>query len=117
VAESEWPGELPADVALALYRVAQEALQNVAKHSGAGEARVSLRGSAKGVTLLVSDQGRGFDPESTASGASLGLAGMKERLRLVDGELCVDSSALGGTVIAASVPARAMAAAVNGGEA
>lgn len=114
--ESDWPLDLPANVALALYRVAQEALQNVARHSGAGEAHVSLHGSAKGVTLLVSDQGRGFDPESTPSGASLGLAGMKERLRLVDGELCVDSSAVGGTVIAASVPARALAAAAGRGK-
>ncbi|HYN03878.1 MAG TPA: histidine kinase, partial [Vicinamibacteria bacterium] len=45
VAESEWPPDLPADVSLALYRVAQEALQNVSKHSGAAEARVALRGS------------------------------------------------------------------------
>ena len=62
------------------------------------------------MTLVVSDQGRGFDPESTSSGASLGLAGMKERLRLVDGELCVESSTAGGTVIAASVPRQALAA-------
>jgi signal transduction histidine kinase len=68
------------------------------------------------VTLLVSDQGRGFDPATTSSGASLGLAGMKDRLRLVEGELRVDSSEGGGTVVAARVPAWAIAGAANGGE-
>ena len=111
--ESGWPAGLPAAVALALYRVAQEALQNVAKHSGADEARIALRGSPDGVTLLVSDRGSGFDPAAPPSGITLGLAGMRERLRLVGGELCVDSTARGGTVIAAAVPASAIRAAAS----
>ena len=108
VSESDWPGELPAGVALALYRVAQEALQNAAKHSGAGGARVSLRGSPEGVALVVSDAGSGFDPATTPSAASLGLAGMRERLRLVGGALAVESRPGAGTSVTATVPAEAL---------
>jgi signal transduction histidine kinase len=109
VVESDWPAELAPDVALALYRIGQEALQNVARHSAARDARVTLRGSERGVTLMVSDEGRGFDPAGVAGG-SLGLAGMRERLRLVGGELCVDSAPGRGATIAAAVPSRALAA-------
>ncbi len=108
VTESNWPSDLPDRAALALFRVAQEALQNVAKHSGATEARVSLNGSPEGVLLVVSDAGRGFEVTRVPSRPSLGLAGMKERLRLVGGELCVDAKAGGGTVVAAGVSRRAL---------
>jgi signal transduction histidine kinase len=109
VTEADWPRELPRDVSIALYRTVQEALQNVVKHSGAGEARVALQGSRKGVTLMVSDSGRGFDPEAAGVRMRLGLAGMRERLRLVRGELCIDSSASDGTVVAAGIPVEALA--------
>jgi signal transduction histidine kinase len=108
VTEADWPRELPRDVSIALYRTVQEALQNVVKHSGAGEARVALRGSRKGVTLMVSDSGCGFDPEAAGVRMRLGLAGMRERLRLVRGELCIDSSPSDGTVVAAGIPVEAL---------
>lgn len=105
VAETEWPADVPRDVALVLYRVIQEALQNAMKHSWASEVRVALRGAPGGVSLTVSDSGRGFDP-AVLGARGLGLAGMKERLRLVGGQLCIDSAVPGGTVIAAFVPIR-----------
>lgn len=114
VTASGWPASLPPTISLALFRVAQEALQNVARHSGADDVRLLLRGSAEGITLTVSDTGRGFDPAVPPSGARLGLAGMKERLRLVGGELSVDASVGGGTMVAAEVPRRALDAASAG---
>jgi signal transduction histidine kinase len=77
-------------------------------------ARVALRGAARGLTLLVSDEGRGFEPASGSPGASLGLAGMRERLRLVGGEMSVDSRPGGGTMIAAAVSRPALATAADG---
>jgi signal transduction histidine kinase len=109
VRDSNWPTELSPEVTLALFRVAQEALQNAAKHSGTDEARVELVGSSKGVMLLVSDGGRGFDVAAPLEVGSLGLAGMKERLRLVGGELCVDAAPGRGTTIAAAVPRESLA--------
>jgi signal transduction histidine kinase len=104
VTETEWPTNVPRDVSLVLYRIAQEALQNAAKHSGATGAQILLRGSPRSITLAVSDGGRGFDPEAPSAQRQLGLAGMKERLRLVGGRLSIDSSISRGTVVAASVP-------------
>lgn len=107
VAETSWPSDVPRDVELVLYRIIQEALQNAAKHSGSDGVRVHLRGSPGGVSVTVSDTGQGFDVESEVKG-QLGLAGMKERLRLVGGELCIDSAARVGTVVAAFVPVARM---------
>ena len=71
---TEDSGELPTDVRLAFYRIAQEALNNVAKHSGARKAKVSLAplvGHPDGARLAVEDDGAGFDPAAAAA-ASLG---------------------------------------------
>jgi signal transduction histidine kinase len=99
VAARDWPGDVPRDVELAFYRVAQEALQNVAKHSGAGEARVALEAAFGELSIRVSDTGRGFESSSTR-GARLGLASMTERLRQVGGRLVVDSLPGKGTTVA-----------------
>ena len=98
VAARDWPGDVPRDVELAFYRVAQEALQNVAKHSGAGEARVALEAAFGELSIRVSDTGRGFESSSTR-GARLGLASMTERLRQVGGRLVVDSLPGKGTTV------------------
>ncbi len=82
---------ISADVALCLYRVTQEALQNVAKHSGAIEADVRLEVSGEGVALTVSDRGRGFEADAPVTHAGLGLVSMKERARLVNGKLTIAS--------------------------
>jgi signal transduction histidine kinase len=112
VGEAGWPPDVPRGISLALYRVAQETLQNVAKHSGATGASLVLRGAADAVRLIVSDDGKGFDLARAGQGAGLGLAGMHERLRLVGGKLHVDSAAGGGTVVTATVPRRALESAV-----
>jgi len=108
VAVEDWPENVPRDVALAFYRVAQEALQNAARHSGAPVARVLLRGGPRALSLTVTDGGRGFDRPSVR-GTHLGLAGMRERLRQVGGFLSVESIPDRGTLVAATIPHEAVA--------
>jgi signal transduction histidine kinase len=92
------------DVSVGLYRVLQEALQNAIKHSGSRRVDVLLQGSSHEITLTVQDSGIGFEPNTALSGRGLGLISMKERLKLVDGELRVDTRSPGGTTIRARVP-------------
>src|SRR5256885_1117328 len=87
---------------LVVYRVAQEALANVARHAGATRVEVDLTTRNGGIDLCVRDDGRGFDATLPPSG--LGLEGMAERARLVGGELSVYSSAGRGTTVTLHVP-------------
>jgi two-component system, NarL family, sensor kinase len=96
---------LPKDVALCIYRVAQEALRNVVKHAGTKEARVSLISSGRELILTIHDRGVGFDVEGMRSREGLGLSSMAERVRLVRGELAVDSEPGHGTTVTVRVPA------------
>jgi signal transduction histidine kinase len=96
------PASLPKDVALALFRVLQEALSNAVKHSGARQVYVTLHASGDEIRLEVIDDGNGFD--SQAVGTGLGLVSMRERLRLVNGEFVVESQRRTGTRICARVP-------------
>jgi len=98
------PNDLPQEISLTLFRVLQEALQNAIKHSGSRDLRVSLTGRSNQVELTVSDSGVGFDPEVAMHGRGLGLTSIKERLRLVNGDLSIDSQRRGGTTIRARVP-------------
>jgi signal transduction histidine kinase/ABC-type uncharacterized transport system substrate-binding protein len=93
-------------LSLCLYRVAQEALRNVARHSGASSVEVELRAVGGELELAVEDNGVGFDPIQKQSRPSLGLAGMRQRLFLVDGELMIDSAPGNGTIIVARAPLR-----------
>jgi two-component system sensor histidine kinase UhpB len=96
--------DLEDDGQLVVYRVAQEALSNVARHSGATRVTVSLRRRADGgVQLDVTDDGRGFAFDESESG--LGIAGMRERALLVGGELTIESRPGHGTTIHLTVPA------------
>ena len=97
------PGQIPKDVTLCLFRIVQEALRNVVKHSGAAEAQVELSGQDDGIDLCISDSGAGFSPESAKGDAGLGLISMRERLRLVGGQLSVESEPSHGTRIRVSV--------------
>lgn len=101
---------LDEDDALALYRVAQEALNNVVRHSNATTVKVTLSALEAGVRLGVYDDGRGFDAGSRSGG--IGLVGMRERLRSVGGEFQIISAPGAGTEIHATVtlPARKGAA-------
>jgi PAS domain S-box-containing protein len=98
------------DVELCLFRVTQEALNNVAKHSQSKGAQVELGANSMGVSLRVTDAGRGFEPDLSNPAAGIGLVGMRERLRLVGGRLSVKSELLHGTEIIAEVP---LASSVN----
>jgi PAS domain S-box-containing protein len=98
------PVQIPQEIALCLFRVLQEALQNATKHSRAKHFQVSLVGSMNEIYLTVSDPGLGFDPEEAVKGTGLGLTSMKERLRLVSGELSLSTQLHRGTTIRVRVP-------------
>jgi PAS domain S-box-containing protein len=98
------PKELPREISLCLFRVLQEALQNAIKYSGSRQFQVSLTGGVNEIELTVHDSGIGFEPEEAIKGRGLGLTSMKERLRVVDGELSIDSQLQRGTTIYARVP-------------
>ena len=98
------PRELPDDLALCLYRITQEALQNAIKHSGATGAKVELAAQAGELRLLVMDDGHGFDPQAVEARASLGIVSMRERVRMVRGQISVQSHAGEGTRIEVRVP-------------
>jgi PAS domain S-box-containing protein len=97
------PKALPREVSLCLYRVLQEALQNVVKH-GASGARVSLAGHADGVDMTIEDSGAGFDPHQAMRGPGLGLTSMRERLKVIGGQLFIKSEPGRGTKIHAVAP-------------
>jgi PAS domain S-box-containing protein len=92
------------DVELCLFRVTQEALNNVVKHSQSKNARVELGANSMGISLRIADEGRGFEPDLSNPAAGIGLVGMRERLRLVGGRLSVKSELLRGTEILAEIP-------------
>jgi len=94
----------PQEAALCLFRVAQEAVRNVQKHSGTRSALVQLDEISGSLRLRVSDQGSGFDPESTEYSEGLGLLSMQERLHSLGGELFIHSRPGGGTCIEACIP-------------
>ncbi|MBI2216874.1 MAG: sensor histidine kinase [Candidatus Rokubacteria bacterium] len=97
---------LPRDVELALYRIAQEALTNVARHAGAEHARLMLVQRDGIVSLAVEDDGAGFDVHAEeARAGGLGLSGMRERMTLVGGTLHIESAPGRGTRVTAAAPA------------
>ena len=98
------PEELSSEVSLCLFRVLQEALHNAAKYSGVSEFEVTLNETSHEIQLLVHDSGVGFDAKRASNGHGLGLTSMKERLRLVNGELFIDSEPGHGTTVLARVP-------------
>jgi signal transduction histidine kinase len=105
VLEAAWPRDVSPDVALCLYRVTQEALRNVVRHSGAREARIAMEGQQPGrLTVTITDAGFGFELGSRRATRGLGLTGMQERLRLVGGTLAIAATPGRGTRIEARVP-------------
>ena len=108
-AQKSMPKEIPSDVSLCLFRIAQEGLRNVVKHSGAVAAQIELFGQADEIHLHISDSGRGFTVEAARGAVGLGLVSMRERLRLVGGQLSIESQANRGTRIRVSIPKTEMA--------
>ncbi len=103
------PKKLSADAALCLFRVAQEALRNVERHAQASKVDVSVVGRNDGIALAVRGDGAGFDSSSTAKRASLGLASMRERVRILDGRFDIESGPGIGTSLSAWLPLQAVA--------
>src|SRR5580692_4257999 len=91
--------DLSANATLGIFRIAQEALQNVWKHSGVREAGICLARAREHMRLQISDRGIGFDPTQPSKEAGLGLVSMRERAKLLGGTLTVESSARRGTTI------------------
>jgi len=89
-------GRLGQELETTVYRLVQEALTNVAKHAGAEQVRIAVRGAGGQLEVEVADDGSGFDATAVTSG--FGLAGMRERVQLAGGELTVTPSASGTTV-------------------
>jgi two-component system sensor histidine kinase UhpB len=98
-------GDLTSEIATALYRIAQEALNNVAKHGQARSAAVLLDRSAARVSLIVEDDGKGFDvARQLRSGERFGVTGMRERTLLLGGDFDIESTPGKGTTIVVRIP-------------
>ena len=102
--QSGLAANLTKDVTLCVFRIAQEALRNCVRHSGATTARVILEITDEEIRLSVSDDGCGFEVHSEAMKKGLGFTSMRERLRIVGGEMQVHSQPMHGTVIEVCVP-------------
>jgi two-component system, chemotaxis family, CheB/CheR fusion protein len=96
---SNIPAVVDADAALCLYRVLQESLHNISKHSGAHSAKVSLAGTDGHLRLAVKDSGSGFDRDATQGKGGLGLRSMEERAHLLGGKFKIHSDAKGTEVV------------------
>jgi PAS domain S-box-containing protein len=96
--------ETPAEVGIAVYRVAQECLTNIARHSGSRRADVSLRERSGVIHLTISDTGAGFDPQRRLLEPGLGLVSIRERARMIGADVQITSIPLQGTTIELRVP-------------
>ncbi len=108
VIQGQTEPRLPAETELVLFRVAQEAIHNIARHSGASRVEVTLRRESESTIMIVHDNGRGFDPTAVVpdpdSGRGLGLAGMQERASLVGGHVRILSAPAMGTTVEVRIP-------------
>ena len=95
---------MPARVETALFRIVQEAVNNVIKHAEAHRVDVDLSCQDRTATLRIADDGRGFDPSRTPTGSHVGLWSMQERVRQLGGQFRLQSSPGDGTVVSVAVP-------------
>jgi signal transduction histidine kinase len=95
---------LPSDIGLCLFRVLQEATHNAVKYSEAKRVQVQLREKSGEIHLIILDSGKGFDVEGASQGKGLGLTSMRERVRLVNGTISIESKPRSGTTIHVRVP-------------
>jgi PAS domain S-box-containing protein len=102
--EENVPHNIPKEVALCLFRITQEALQNIKKHSHADSAEVRVEGLEQKIHLSISDRGTGFDQGADSRRTGIGIQSMEERVRLVGGQFAVHSRPMEGTTIDVWVP-------------
>ena len=98
------PLRITKDVAISIYRIVQEGLRNVAKHAGTTQLQVSLTGMDDSIFLTIKDQGAGFDLKEAEKKLGLGLVSMQERVRLIQGNISIESRPGKGTVIKVRAP-------------
>jgi two-component system CheB/CheR fusion protein len=98
------PSEVPPAIAIALYRIVQEALQNIAKHASAESVDIALVGGKAAIELSIRDNGIGFDPLLQKRGSGLGLISMAQRAKLAGGDFEIQSRPNGGTQIHVGLP-------------
>jgi signal transduction histidine kinase len=98
------PRRIHQDVALCLFRIIQEGLQNLRKHSGVAKAQVKLWTAGDKILLSVCDKGKGFDLKEITNNGGLGIRSMEERVRLLGGRFEIHSELTRGTRIEARVP-------------
>ena len=102
---SKWHGEeLEADISIGLFRIVQEGLTNVLRHSGASRLRIKLYKKTEDLILIISDNGKGIDKKSIETAASTGIIGMKERTTLLNGTFVIRGINGVGTFIKISIP-------------
>jgi two-component system sensor histidine kinase DegS len=103
---------------LTIFRIVQEALQNVRKHAQVGEARIALSEARDVLTLRIDDHGRGFDPATVVPrpGTGAGLPGMRERAKLIGAELTVQSAPSAGTTLVVTMALRPTEGALTAAE-
>jgi signal transduction histidine kinase len=104
--QSGFPAATPREIVLCVFRIAQESLRNIVRHSGAREAHVEIKRTSQAIHLRVSDDGCGFDVNGPGKGHGLGFISMRERLRLVGGDISIRSRPSGGTHIDVLIPLR-----------
>jgi signal transduction histidine kinase/ABC-type uncharacterized transport system substrate-binding protein len=109
----EIPRSIDPDLALCIFRIAQESLRNLKKYSGAEKAEVDVQMTGDGLTINVRDQGRGFDLSSLRHNEGIGIRSMKERTRLLGGKFEIHSQPGKGTTVMASVPLKRAAHAAS----
>jgi signal transduction histidine kinase len=97
------PQDMDPNVSLCVYRIAQEALNNIARHSHARHAQVTLIYENRTLTLQVADSGVGFDAHSTRQ-SGLGLISMRDRVAFLRGQLAIHATPGGGTRIGVNIP-------------
>lgn len=95
---------IPYEVGLSLFRVLQEAVHNSVKHSGVRRIEIEIRQDTSATHLVIRDSGKGFDVEAAMNGNGLGLTSMKERVRLINGTISIESEPLHGAAIHVRVP-------------
>jgi two-component system sensor histidine kinase UhpB len=100
----EASAEMPSDATTGVFRIFQETLTNIARHAHATEAEVELRVDEVEVVLNVRDNGKGISPDALRNPRSLGLLGMKERAKLLGGEITFARGATSGTVVTLRLP-------------
>jgi PAS domain S-box-containing protein len=93
------PAKLDNEIALAFFRIVQESLHNIARHSGANDIHVELTAVSGDLTLTICDNGAGFDVQESKAAPGLGLVSMRERMHLIGGEFVIESAPGAGTRI------------------